>query len=221
MVTTPDMITLLDAETGAPVTADAMRYGIRVVALAYPVRRPMAHAQGPGTGRPALFRLRPRLPALHSGRRAVVGPYLPFAPPFRASVRRRSSPLLPGVRPYDIHMFCSACARAVDPPPYGGCSYGKTVDISRSRRRPLKRSFKKAIRGSRAGAAALFGLRGTPLLPRKIPCAFPARGKKFPASPDTSFRKRKREKSKRAVKSLKEADRDEFGADRFPFAGRP
>ena len=36
MVTTPDMITLLEAETGTPVTADAMRYGIRVVALAYP-----------------------------------------------------------------------------------------------------------------------------------------------------------------------------------------
>jgi DUF917 family protein len=36
IVTTPDMITLLEAETGAPVTADAMRYGIRVIALAYP-----------------------------------------------------------------------------------------------------------------------------------------------------------------------------------------
>jgi hypothetical protein len=36
LVTTPDMITLLEAETGAPVTADAVRYGIRVVALAYP-----------------------------------------------------------------------------------------------------------------------------------------------------------------------------------------
>jgi uncharacterized protein len=36
IVTTPDMITLLEAETGTPVTADAMRYGIRVVALAYP-----------------------------------------------------------------------------------------------------------------------------------------------------------------------------------------
>ena len=30
------MITLLESETGVPVTADAMRYGIRVVALAYP-----------------------------------------------------------------------------------------------------------------------------------------------------------------------------------------
>jgi uncharacterized protein len=36
LVTTPDMITLLETETGAPVTADAMRYGIRVTALAFP-----------------------------------------------------------------------------------------------------------------------------------------------------------------------------------------
>jgi DUF917 family protein len=36
MVTTPDMITLLESETGTPVTADGMRYGVRVVALAYP-----------------------------------------------------------------------------------------------------------------------------------------------------------------------------------------
>ncbi len=36
LVTTPDMITLLEAETGVPITADALRYGIRVAALAYP-----------------------------------------------------------------------------------------------------------------------------------------------------------------------------------------
>ncbi len=36
LVTTPDLITLLESETGAPVTADAMRYGIRVAALAFP-----------------------------------------------------------------------------------------------------------------------------------------------------------------------------------------
>jgi DUF917 family protein len=35
LVTTPDMITLLEADTGAPVTADSMRYGIRVAALAF------------------------------------------------------------------------------------------------------------------------------------------------------------------------------------------
>ena len=36
LVTTPDLITLLESETGAPVTADAMHYGIRVAALAFP-----------------------------------------------------------------------------------------------------------------------------------------------------------------------------------------
>ncbi len=34
--TTPDLITLLEAETGAPVTADSLRYGLRLVALAFP-----------------------------------------------------------------------------------------------------------------------------------------------------------------------------------------
>ncbi|CAG1015675.1 MAG: DUF917 domain-containing protein [Rhizobiaceae bacterium] len=36
MVTTPDLITLLEAESGNPVTADALRYGLRLVALAFP-----------------------------------------------------------------------------------------------------------------------------------------------------------------------------------------
>ncbi len=35
IVTTPDLITLLEIDTGAPVTADALRYGIRVVAIAW------------------------------------------------------------------------------------------------------------------------------------------------------------------------------------------
>lgn len=34
--TTPDLITLLEAETGAPVTANSLRYGLRLVALAFP-----------------------------------------------------------------------------------------------------------------------------------------------------------------------------------------
>lgn len=34
IVTTPDLITLLEAETGTPVTADSLRYGLRLVALA-------------------------------------------------------------------------------------------------------------------------------------------------------------------------------------------
>jgi DUF917 family protein len=36
LVTTPDLITLLEAESGNPVTADALRYGLRLVALAFP-----------------------------------------------------------------------------------------------------------------------------------------------------------------------------------------
>ncbi len=36
IVTTPDLITLLEAESGNPVTADALRYGLRLVALAFP-----------------------------------------------------------------------------------------------------------------------------------------------------------------------------------------
>ena len=37
------------------------------------------------------------------------------------------------------------------------------------------------------GAAGLFGLAENPCSARKIPCAFPARGKKFPASPLREF----------------------------------
>ncbi|HEV2517656.1 MAG TPA: DUF917 domain-containing protein [Devosia sp.] len=36
IVTTPDLITVLDAESGLPVTADALRYGLRLKALAMP-----------------------------------------------------------------------------------------------------------------------------------------------------------------------------------------
>ena len=35
IVTTPDLITLLEAESGNPVTADSLRYGLRLVALAF------------------------------------------------------------------------------------------------------------------------------------------------------------------------------------------
>ena len=35
LVTTPDLITLLEAESGAPVTADSLRYGLRLKALAF------------------------------------------------------------------------------------------------------------------------------------------------------------------------------------------
>ena len=36
LVTTPDLITVLDAESGVPVTADSLRYGLRLKALAFP-----------------------------------------------------------------------------------------------------------------------------------------------------------------------------------------
>lgn len=36
LVTTPDLITVLEAESGLPVTADALRYGLRLVTLALP-----------------------------------------------------------------------------------------------------------------------------------------------------------------------------------------
>ena len=36
IVTTPDLITLLEAESGLPVTADSLRYGLRLKALAMP-----------------------------------------------------------------------------------------------------------------------------------------------------------------------------------------
>lgn len=36
LVTTPDLISVLDAESGNPVTADSLRYGLRLKALAYP-----------------------------------------------------------------------------------------------------------------------------------------------------------------------------------------
>ena len=36
IVTTPDLITLLDSDTGAPITTETLRYGLRVVAIAIP-----------------------------------------------------------------------------------------------------------------------------------------------------------------------------------------
>jgi DUF917 family protein len=36
MVTTPDLITLLDIETGDPITTESLKYGLRVAAVAIP-----------------------------------------------------------------------------------------------------------------------------------------------------------------------------------------
>ncbi len=35
-MTTPDLITLLDADTGVPITTETIRFGLRVVAIAIP-----------------------------------------------------------------------------------------------------------------------------------------------------------------------------------------
>ncbi|HEX5500233.1 MAG TPA: DUF917 domain-containing protein, partial [Thermomicrobiales bacterium] len=36
LVSTPDLITVLDAETGVPITTEGLRYGFRVVVVAMP-----------------------------------------------------------------------------------------------------------------------------------------------------------------------------------------
>ncbi|MGH2548532.1 MAG: DUF917 family protein, partial [Thermomicrobiales bacterium] len=36
LITTPDLITMLDAETGHPITTEELRYGFRVAVLAIP-----------------------------------------------------------------------------------------------------------------------------------------------------------------------------------------
>ena len=45
LVTTPDLITLLEAESGNPVTANSLRYGLRLVALAFPSNPQWLHAR--------------------------------------------------------------------------------------------------------------------------------------------------------------------------------
>ena len=57
----PDLICVLDTETGEPVTTEMLRYGLRVTVLGAPVRPALADARGPRAGGPALLRLRPRL----------------------------------------------------------------------------------------------------------------------------------------------------------------
>ena len=46
IVTTPDLITLLEAESGLPVTADSLRYGLRLVALAFQATEQWRTPQG-------------------------------------------------------------------------------------------------------------------------------------------------------------------------------
>ena len=64
LVTTPDLITLLEAESGAPVTADSLRYGLRLKALAFPSDPQWRTPAGIALVGPRLLRLRCRLHAL-------------------------------------------------------------------------------------------------------------------------------------------------------------
>ena len=44
VTTTPDLIAVLDAETGEPITTEALRYGMRVCRHRFPLRAAMAGA---------------------------------------------------------------------------------------------------------------------------------------------------------------------------------
>lgn len=46
MVTTPDLITFLDIDTGEPITTESMRFGLRVAALAIPETRSGGRRKG-------------------------------------------------------------------------------------------------------------------------------------------------------------------------------
>lgn len=55
LVTVPDLITLLDAETGEPITTEDLRYGFRVVALGIPCDRRWRTPEGLKLVGPAYF----------------------------------------------------------------------------------------------------------------------------------------------------------------------
>jgi DUF917 family protein len=55
IVTTPDLITLLEAESGLPVTADSLRYGLRLVALAFEATAQWRSAEGVALVGPRYF----------------------------------------------------------------------------------------------------------------------------------------------------------------------
>lgn len=55
IVTTPDLITLLDSDTGAPITTESLRFGLRVVAIAIPCAPPWRTPEGLALAGPAYF----------------------------------------------------------------------------------------------------------------------------------------------------------------------
>ena len=66
IVTTPDLITLLDSDTGAPITTETLRYRAASRRDRDSLRAAMADARGARPGRAALFRLQGRLPPFQS-----------------------------------------------------------------------------------------------------------------------------------------------------------
>ena len=60
LVTVPDLITILDAETGEPITTESLRYGFRVVVLGIPCDRRWRTEAGSEARRSRLLRLRHR-----------------------------------------------------------------------------------------------------------------------------------------------------------------
>lgn len=56
LVTTPDLISVVEAETGAPVPADSLRYGQRLVTLAYPCNPKWRTPEGIALVGPRYFR---------------------------------------------------------------------------------------------------------------------------------------------------------------------
>ena len=57
VATTPDLITILDAETGEPITTEDLRYGFRVAVIGIPCDPQLAHADRHRNSRATLFRL--------------------------------------------------------------------------------------------------------------------------------------------------------------------
>jgi uncharacterized protein len=74
IVTTPDLITLLDSDTGAPITTETLRFGLRVVAIAIPCAPQWRTRAGLALVGPQYF--------------GYKAEYRPFKAPARRSVAR-------------------------------------------------------------------------------------------------------------------------------------
>ena len=74
LVTTPDLITILDAETGEPITTEGLRYGFRVVVLGMPCDARWRTEEGLKVVGPAYF--------------GYDAPYVPIEERFGAAAAR-------------------------------------------------------------------------------------------------------------------------------------